>query len=192
MVTLKNHHFISRERTPAPHLFLLFICLLKLFSCCYSYPSFVFLAKKFVVLSSHFRRQKDSKKSPVTSKVMLVVAFDGITSTAEHLTSSGIWIILTSLLSSPTIFLFCWRIRGADGQYCILLRSVLAAIYEEKCIFGRLPCPYFYSSFNVRKKKIVTYSGDSVLIICFAKSLLKVSKIQTIIVGILSVSIFEI
>lgn len=95
---------------------LLFICLLKLFPCCYSYPSFVFLAKKFVVLSCHFRRQKDSEKSPVTSKVMLVVAFDGIISTAEHLTASGIWIILSSLLSSPTIFLFCWSIREADGQ----------------------------------------------------------------------------
>lgn len=81
------------------------------------YPSFVFLANKFVVLSCHFRRQKDSEKSPVTSKVMLVVAFDGITSPAEHLAASGIWIVLTSLLSSPTIFLFCWSIREAV-LYC--------------------------------------------------------------------------
>lgn len=90
VVTPKSQHFISREQAPVLHLFLLFICLPKLFSCCYSYLSFVFLARKFVVLSCYFRRQKNSKKSSVASKVMLVVAFDGITSTAGYLTASGI------------------------------------------------------------------------------------------------------
>lgn len=51
--------------------------------------------QKVVVLSCHFRRQKNSKKTSVASKVMLVVVFDGRTSTAEYLTASGIWIILT-------------------------------------------------------------------------------------------------
>lgn len=112
VVTPKSHHFISREQAPALHLFLLFICLPKLLSCCCSYLSLVFFARKFVVLSCHFRRQKNRKQSSVASKVMLVVAFDDITSSAEHLTASGIWIILTFLLSSPTIFIFCWSIRG--------------------------------------------------------------------------------
>lgn len=125
VVTPKSHLFISGEQTPALHLFLCFICLLKLFSCCYSYLFCVPCQKVCgSQLSCHFRRQKNSKKSSVTTKVMLVVAFDGITSTAEYLTASGIWIILTFLLSSPIIFILC--------QDCILLRSVLATIYETE------------------------------------------------------------
>lgn len=110
VVTLKNGHFISRH--------LLHIC-----SFCWSafWSSYCVVKvihllcslPKFVVLTCQFRRQKDSRKSPVTSKVTLVVAFDDITSTAEHLTASAIWIILTSLLSSPTIFLFC---RASERQ----------------------------------------------------------------------------
>lgn len=74
-----------------------------------------------------FQETKDSERSPMTNKVMLVVVFDGVT--AENLTVLDILIILVSLLSSPTIFLFCSSIREAHGHYCILLRSVLAAVY---------------------------------------------------------------
>lgn len=42
----------------------------------------------------------------MTSKEMLVDAFDAITSTAEHLPALGICVILTSLLNSATILLF--------------------------------------------------------------------------------------
>jgi len=66
---------------------------------------------------------------------VLAVAFDAMTSHAAHLVASGIWIILTSLLSSPAIFLFCWSVRGAGGQHCILLRSGLAAMYETEVYF---------------------------------------------------------
>lgn len=135
VVTPKSQHFISREQAPVLHLFLLFICLPKLFSCCYSYLSFVFLARKFVVLSCYFRRQKNSKKSSVASKVMLVVAFDGITSTAGYLTASGIWIILTFLLSSPNIFIFCWSIREADGPRSYPPKVCFSWLYETEMYF---------------------------------------------------------
>lgn len=58
---------------------------------------------------------------------------------------------------------------------------------KQKYIFCLLPHPSSFNSFNIRKKKVVTYSGDSTLIAFFAKCLLKVSKIQTVIFGIVSV-----
>lgn len=111
------------------------------------------LARKVVILSCHFRRQKNSKKSFVASKVMLVVVFDWITSTAEHLTASGIGIILTFLLSSPTIFIFCWSIREADGP-----RPCPPKVYFSCSLWNRSVFFVFFliptlSITNIRKKK---------------------------------------
>lgn len=190
VVTPKSHHFISREQAPALHLFLLFICVPKLFPCCYSYLSFVILARKFVVLSCHFRRQKNSKESCVASKVMLAVVFDGVTSTTEHLSASGIWIILTFLLSSPIIFIFCWSIREADGPKPYPPKVCFSCnLWNRNVFFVFFLTPTLSIALILERKKVATCSGDSALIPFFAKYLLKVSKIQTIICGIVNVSL---
>lgn len=121
---------------------------------------------------------------------MLVVVFDWITSTAEHLTASGIGIILTFLLSSPTIFIFCWSIREADGP-----RPCPPKVYFSCSLWNRSVFFVFFliSTLSIalilERKKVVTCSGDSVLLVFFAKCLLKVSKMQTIIFGIVCVSL---
>lgn len=150
----------------------------------------MFLARKFVVLSCHFRRQKNSKKSSVTSKVMLVVTFDGITSTAEHLTASGIWVIWTFLLSSPTLFIFCWSIREADGPRLYPPKVCFSCnLWNRNVFFLYFLTPTLSIALILERKKVVTCSGDSVLIAFFVKSLLKVLKIQTVTFGIVSVSL---
>lgn len=98
-------------------------------------------------LACNFRRQKDREKSPVIALLMLVVACEGIACTAEHPPASGGWFVLPSFLSSTTMFLFCWSIKGADGQSCVLVGSVLAAIYETNVFLA-----FSFSSLTVALK----------------------------------------
>lgn len=128
----------------------------------------MFLAKKFVVLSCHFRRQKDSEKSPVTIKVKLVVAFDGITSTAKHLRALR---HLDNFDFFPELSNhFSILLEHRRGRWAILYppKVCFSCSVRNRNVFLAFLTPYSYSSFNIRKKKVIC-SEDSVLIILFAK-----------------------
>lgn len=142
------------------------------------YPCFVFLARKFVVLSCHFRRQRGSEKSAVTSRGDVSYGFwwyyfssrasyslgrldnvDFSPGLANHFSillehQRGGWAI-----PSPPEVCFSWNTWKRN-------RSLAAFL-----------APYSYSSLNIGNRKPVTSWEDSVLLVFFAKCLLKVSKV---------------
>lgn len=150
-----------------------------------SYPCFVFFAKKFVVLSCHFRRQRDSEKSAVTSRgdVSYGCWWYYFYSRASY--SLG---RLDNVDFSPELsnhfFTLLEHQRGRRAIPYPPKVSFSWNVWKRNCFLATFLTPYSYSSFNIGNRKPGTRWGDSVLLVFFAKCLLKVSKV---VVGILSV-----